>query len=107
MEIIVDAYDVYEQRAGWYAYLEDRLRGFRARCVAERATSPLAVGDVVEVRGLAPDDDCRCEMVVLAEWHGRTLGVPLAQLEAVGASEETETAVDDWRYWDGRGYQLC
>jgi Calcium binding len=41
-----------EQSIGWYYYLEEHLRfPFRARCKAERPTSPLRVGDVVDVRG--------------------------------------------------------
>ena len=50
MEIIVDAYSPEEQALGWYYSLEDRLGfPFVARCVAERASSPLRAGDEVEV----------------------------------------------------------
>src|SRR3712207_9133401 len=49
MEIVVDAYGPEEQAMGWYYYLEDQLQfPFRARCIAERASSPLQIGDEVE-----------------------------------------------------------
>jgi hypothetical protein len=55
MEIVVDAYTPEEQAMGWYYSLEDRLHSpFVARCIAERAISPLRVGDEVEVVGMAP-----------------------------------------------------
>jgi Calcium binding len=40
---------------GWCSSLEDRLRfPFVARCAAERSSSPLRVGEEVEVVGMAP-----------------------------------------------------
>ena len=54
MEIITDA-KPDELWIGWYHYLDDHLRfPFKARCVAERLTSPLRVDEVVEVRGMPP-----------------------------------------------------
>ncbi len=66
MEIIVDAYGPEEQVMGWYNYLNDTLQfPFSARCIALRTTSPLEPGDEVEVVGMAPDEDCQHEMLVL------------------------------------------
>jgi hypothetical protein len=110
LELAADAYGPEEQAAGWYAYLEDPLRfPFPARCVAARATSPLRVGDEVEVVGLAPQEACAHEMVVLTPRGRRPLAVPLAQLRAApgGAVDApTRQAVEDWHYWVGRGYPL-
>src|SRR5579863_5557253 len=59
MEIIVDAYGPEEQAMGWYNYLDDVLQfPFTARCVVQRRTSPLKVGEEVKVTGMAPGDDC-------------------------------------------------
>ena len=107
MEIVVDAYGPEERAIGWHTYLDDALQvPFLARCVAERATSPLRIGDEVEVVGMAPEEECQHEMFVLTPWERRTLAVPLAQLTAVHADEQTRQAIDDWRYWVERGYQL-
>ncbi len=107
MEIVVDAYGPEEQAIGWYTYLDDALRvPFVARCVAERATSPLRIGDEVEVVGMAPEEVCEHEMFVLMPWERRTLAVPLVQLAAVDADEQTRQAIEDWRYWVERGYRL-
>lgn len=107
MEIVVDAYTPEEQALGWYYHLENTLQfPFLARCVAERAISPLRVGDEVEVVGLAPEEECGHEMFVLTPWERRTLAVPLVQLESFAADEQTERAVEDWRYWVERGYEL-
>lgn len=107
MEIVVDAYSPEEQALGWYYHLENTLQfPFLVRCVAERAISPLRVGDEVEVVGLAPEEECGHEMFVLTPWERRTLAVPLVQLESFAADEQTERAVEDWRYWVERGYEL-
>jgi len=107
MEIVVDAYGPEEQAIGWYSYLEDHLQfPFLTTCVSRRATSPLHVGDEVEIVGMAPAEECDHEMFVLTPWEQETIAVPLAQLEVVHGDDETRQAVDDWRYWTARGYQL-
>ena len=104
-EIVVDAYDADEQAIGWHTYVQDTIRWpFRARCTIERAISPLRVGEEVDVVDIAPEGDCAAEVFVLIRWAGRTLGVPLAQLEPVGADGQTVQAVEDWHYWLDRGY---
>ena len=107
-EIIVDAYGPEEQASGWYSYLEDALTfPFTARCIVERAISPLRVGDEVDIVGMAPEAECRHEMFVLTRWeHRRTLAIPLSQLKAVVADEQTTQVMEDWRYWVSRGYEL-
>ncbi len=106
-EIIVDAYGPEEQASSWYSYLEGTLSfPFLARCVAERAISPLQVGDEVEIVGMAPEAECRHEMFVLTRWeHRRTLAIPLSQLEAVATDEQTAEAIEDWQYWVRCGYE--
>ena len=50
MEIIVDAYGPEERAMGWYNHLNDNMEfPFKAQCIATRSTSPLEVGDEVEV----------------------------------------------------------
>lgn len=107
-EIIVDAYGPEEQASGWYYYLEATLTfPCPARCVAERAISPLRVGDEVDIVGMAPEEECGHEMFVLTRWgHRRTLAVPLSQLVGVVVDEQTAEAIEDWRYWVSRGYEL-
>src|SRR3954453_2779744 len=108
MEIVVDAYDESERAMGWYGYLEDKLTTpFTARCIRERATSPMRLGDEVEVVGMAPEDECGREMFVETPWeHQRPLAVPLSQLEGAQADEETRRAGRGWEYWVGMGYSF-
>jgi hypothetical protein len=107
MEIIVDAYGPEEQAIGWYYYLQEHLQfPFLTTCVAQRATSPLRVGDEVQVVGMAAEQECEHEMFVLMPWERDTLAVPLSQLEVVQGDEPTQQAVEDWHYWTARGYQL-
>ena len=107
MEIVVDAYGPEEQALGWYYYLDDTLAfPFRARCTAERATSPLAVGDEVEIVGMAPEEECEHEMFVLMRGDRRPLAVPLAQLEGIAVDDQTRQAIEDWQYWVGQGYEF-
>lgn len=108
LDIVVDAYGASERAMGWYYYLEDKLKfPFAANCVSSRATSPLEVGGQVEVLGMAPEDDCMLEVLVLVR-YGHTkkskLAVPLAQLQCLSDNEEICQAVEDWHYWVARGY---
>ncbi len=108
LEIIVDASGPEEQASGWYNYLSETLSfPFLTRCIAERAISPLRVGDEVEIVGMAPEEEWRHELFVTTRWdHRRTLAVPLAQLAGIAVDEETHQAIEDWRYWVARGYEL-
>ena len=107
MEIIADANGPEEQAMGWYTYLEENLEfPFLTRCIRERAISPLCVGDEVEVIGLGPQEECAHEMFVLTRWDPHDLAVPLSQLEATVADEQTIQAVEDWQYWVQQGYEL-
>jgi len=107
MEIIVDAYDPEEQALGWYYYLEGTLHfPFTARCIALRAISPLEPGDELEIVGIAPEEECRHEMFVLTRWQPHELAVPLMQVEAIDADEETQQAIGDWHYWVNQGHEL-
>ena len=107
MEIIVDANGPEEQVMGWYNYLNDTLQfPFAARCIVQRATSPLEPGEKVEVVGMAPEDDCEKEMLALIKWKKRQLAVPLMQLEGIDVDEEIRQAIEDWHYWVNRGYEF-
>jgi len=107
MEIVADANGPEEQAMGWCSYLETELSfPFLARCVRARRTSPLRVGDEVEIVGMAPEEECEHEMFVLTPWERSTLAVPLSQHEGIVVNQETLCAIEDWNYWVGRGYEL-
>ncbi len=107
MEAVVDAYDEQERAIGWYYYLERRLDfPFLARCATRRSTSPLKVGEEVEVIGMAPVEECEHDMFVEMDWDDDGLAIPLSQLEVVDATDETREAVEDWLYWTKKGYQF-
>jgi hypothetical protein len=104
-EAIVDAYGPEEQALGWYYYLEEHITfPFKARCIFARKTSPLKVGEIVEVLEMAGEYDCMSEMIVIIRFGDRTLGVPLAQLEPVKDDPAMMEAIKDWHYWVGRGH---
>jgi hypothetical protein len=105
MEIVVDAYGPDERAIGWFCYLDEALFcPFRAKCIEGRATSPLEVGEKVEVIAMGPKEECEREMFVTIRRNERELAVPLAQLKVVEADEETREAVEDWHYWVRMGY---
>ena len=105
-EAVVDAYGEEERAMGWYYYLEEKLQmPFKAKCVSKISTSPLKVGDAVEVIRMAKEDECMREVFVLIKYGKTKLAVPLAQLECRSADEQTCEAVKDWNYWVARGYE--
>jgi Calcium binding len=78
-EVIVDAYGPEEQAMGWYYYLESKIRfPFQAKCIVAKAVSPLLKGETAEVQGMAPEEACSSDMLVLIKWQGRTMAVPLS-----------------------------
>ena len=106
-EVVVDAYDAEERAMSWYYYLADNLSfPFKARCVATRPISPLVEGEEVQVRGMAPLEECSREMFVEISWRDRGFAVPLSQLEALGVVGGTREAVEDWHYWVGMGHEM-
>ena len=88
-------------------YLQDTMQcPFTAVCVGKRRISPLKEGETVEVVGMAPEEECEREMFVEIPWEGDVLAVPLIQLEATEADEETQQAIADWHYWVDQGYEF-
>ncbi len=107
MEIVVDAYGPEEQAMGWYYYLQDTMQfPFTATCISKRLSSPLKKGTIVEVVGMASEDECDREMYVKITWQGDLLAVSLIQLEAPDADPQTQQAIADWHYWVDRGYEF-
>ena len=105
-EAVVDAYDEVERAMGWFYYLEGKLKvPFKATCKSKRSTSPLDVGETVEVVGMAVEDDCMREIFVRIKHGKSTLSVSLAQLDCHSVDELTCEAVADWHYWLARGYE--
>ena len=104
-EVVVDAYGEEERAMGWYYYAADNIAfPFKARCALKRSTSPLKAGDVVEVTGMAAEDDCMQELMVLIKWDDEDLAVPLIQLESPSSAGLTRQVLADWKYWVDRGY---
>lgn len=105
-EVVVDAYGPEERALGWFYYAEERMSfPFRGQCTATRSISPLKEGEEVAVLGLAEEDECMNELFVRIKWRGRKMAVPLSQLVTIDGDVETEEVVEDWRYWNDRGYQ--
>jgi hypothetical protein len=106
-KIVVDAYNSAERAMGWYCYLEERVKfSFKARCKSKRAVSPLRIGEEVSVLGMAPEAECESEMFVRIKWGGRSMALPLSQLEPLAVDHSTKEAVADWHYWVDMGYEF-
>lgn len=106
MEAIVDAYGSEERAAGWYYYLDDKMKfPFEASCIKKIKSSPLNEGEKVTVLGMTDEDDLE-GIYVNVQWKDRSFSVPLEQLHPLDVDEETVEAVEDWQYWVDRGYQF-
>lgn len=107
MEIVVDAYDAWEQAMGWYYYMENSLKfPFPASCARKRDISPLKLKEKVEVVGLPSEDECEKEMFVTILWQDRSFSVPLDQLKCECRDRKAKQAVEDWHYWVTQGYRF-
>ena len=106
-EIVVDAYGTEEQAMGWYYYLEEAITfPFYAKCISERAISPLGIGDEIRPYAMAPVDECEHEMFVMIPWEKGGLAVPLSQIEVTHGGNDTREALLDWHYWVKGGYSF-
>src|SRR4051812_50181868 len=107
MEAVVDAYDEQERAIGWYYYLELKINfPFLARCATRRSTSPLKVGDELEVIGMAPVEDCEHDMFVEMDWDEEELAVPLSQLEGNSADDENKEGGGERAFLGKKGHQV-
>lgn len=108
MEIVVDAYDESERAMGWYYYLQDNLNvPFKAECILPVSTSPLKLGEIIEVIGMADGENCEYDMFVKIKWKNKeTLCVPLKQLKGIKVDDATKQALDDWAYWVSQKYRF-
>ena len=101
-EIIVDCYDSEEAAMGWFNYMDEQLGfPFAATCCKELQVSPLKKGEEVTVTGIGDADYCTSTILVQIKWQGRSMSVPLSQLEADVEEEDEDTlqAISDWEYW--------
>ncbi len=107
-EITVDTYGTEEQAISWYYYLEEALSfPFPAICIRDLQTSPLRKEDKVKILEMASEEVCEHDMMVQIRWKGRTMAIPLSQVNPVETvDEKTKEAVADWHYWVARGYEL-
>ena len=81
-EAVVDAHDAEEQAMGWYYYIEDKLHcPFKAKCISKRIISPLEKGEQIEVRGMAPEEECNKEIFVEIIWEGKNLEEKLRNIK--------------------------
>ena len=104
-EAIVDAYGSEERAMGWYYYLDDKISfPFNASCISVTKRTPLELGEQVKVLGMAGEDYCEHDMLVEISWNGKTLAIPLVQLQPVDADDESVEAIGDWHYWKEKGY---
>ncbi len=106
LEIVVDAGNASERARGWYDYLQGAVKfPFKARCVGQQASSPLKLGQEVQVLGLADSEACAHEIKVTIQWATGALAVPLSQLEGIEIADQPRQAIADWHYWVARGYE--
>ena len=103
-EILVDAYDEYEQISAWNCYLEDALVfPFEALCEKEMIRSPLRIDEQVTAVKLADVDDCCEGIMVIIKWQDRKFAVPLEQLKPVNPDVSFAESIEDWKYWLATG----
>ncbi len=103
-EVIVDCYNDYEVTMGWYYYLQDRL-DFPFK--AEWFTAGKSRSEIVQVVGMADEEECKTDMLVEIKYRDGDLedvfSAPLNEIEPLGDHTKREEAIGDWRYWLDHG----
>jgi Calcium binding len=106
MEIVVDANGEEERAMGWYYYLQDSLPFPFKATYLRQAKGGKGKPKVVTVTGMAEEEECQGGMQVLMEWEGDEMAVALERLTPVDVGAEALQAIEDWKYWVGRGYRF-
>lgn len=97
-EIIVDAYDDYEVRAGWVCYMEDNLVfPFWADYTIKKAQGKSAL-ERVKVVEAEIDEQTINNIYVEVEYNEMLIPVPLDELKNIEADKETQQAIQVWEH---------
>ena len=68
-EAVADAYNEEERAMGWYYYLQDSFFSHLKLSAFQDDKFPLyQVGEIVEVQGMALEDECMREVFVEITW---------------------------------------
>jgi hypothetical protein len=105
-EILIDTYNDEEVASAWYSYMEDHMGfPFEAECLFKNATSPLKVGESVDVTGLGEIESCDHKIHIKISFCDRKFDIPLLDLKPVNADDETLIAIRCWYHWLASGNQ--
>lgn len=99
-EIIVDAYDEYEIKMGWYYYMEEKLNFPFHATVEIKTRGGGKESKRVEVVELDCDVEFGDDMTVGVAFNDYVHSVPLRSLIVIEADEDTMEAIGDWVYWN-------
>ena len=86
----------------WHAYLQEHVVFPFAAVVREDSSGPIRPGEHVTVEGMVSLDE-PYGTIVSVKHRLDIYKLPLRDLEAVVASDETVQAVGDYEVWMGRG----
>ncbi|MFP4090987.1 MAG: calcium-binding protein [Cyclobacteriaceae bacterium] len=104
-EIVVDAHSEDEVKMSWYYHLCDNMNfPFEAYYHFKRKNGG-AKKRKVQVLEMLSEDMAGDRMAVGIAYDEDVFYVPLLDLEDIEADEETLEVINDWRYWNERGYQ--
>ncbi len=98
-EVIVDCDYAEQYPLCWYYYLQNKCT-FPFKAFFEKK-------QVVEITGMAEEEDCEKEMFMYAKFEDDELPISLFDLKPVADTDNgTKEAIEDWYYWINRGYQF-
>lgn len=105
-EIVVDCYDEYEQAMGWIIYLSENLKcPFKAQYIEKSDTFHIKPEEIIEVLQLVNSEDDEdeeleyFEAMVEVKVGNNVYDIPLSEIKGIDVDEQTEQAIEDWRYW--------
>ena len=75
-------------------------------CASVAKRTPLELGERIEVTDMAGKYECEHDIYVEIQWNGTEVAVPLSQIKALDADEDTVEAIEDWHYWKNCGYSF-
>lgn len=102
--VVVDCYDEYEQKSSWYHYLQDELdfpfiAYLPVEGIEEKANVRIFVK--INVIGLVDESmiDNYYDIMVRAIYNEYIMKFPLSEIQDVRASNESNDAIELWKYW--------
>ena len=97
-DIVVDAYDEYEQNMGWYYYFEENLN-FPIPIIAKLRNRKGFEKTHVEIVSITSEGNAPIRLGICESNSDRIISIKLEDVISANTTDENLQILNDWLYW--------